>query len=103
MKIPQGLVVKDSSKVCKLKKSLYDLKQASREWNHRLTSFLELLRYQQSKSDYSLFSKKAFGKLTFIPIYVDDLLLAGDDDAKIQQIKLHLDREFSIKDLGNAK
>jgi hypothetical protein len=45
IKIPQGLDVKDDTSVCRLKKSLYGLKEASREWNHRLSSFLAQLGY----------------------------------------------------------
>ena len=79
------------------------MKQASREWNHRLTSFLIQLGFKQSKSDYSFFSIQASNKLIFILIYVDDLLFAGDDNEEIKDIKMQVDKEFSIKDLGNAK
>jgi hypothetical protein len=103
MTLPQGLDVQDTSNICQLRKSLYGLKQVSREWNHRLSSFLISFGYVQSKSDYSLFSKENQNSLTFILVYVDDLLLAGNDHSEIKEIKQQLDKEFSIKDLGNAK
>lgn len=60
-------------------------------------------RYIQSKSDYSLFTKITVVGLTCILVYVDDLVLAGDDIEEIQSIKRHLDSLFSIKDLGVLK
>ncbi|XP_074298897.1 uncharacterized protein LOC141629871 [Silene latifolia] len=63
MKIPQGLNVKGKNMVCKLQKSLYGLKQASKQWNAKLCQALRLKGYQQSKNDYSLFTKKTDGKL----------------------------------------
>jgi hypothetical protein len=103
LRLPQGLKIEDATLVCKLRKSLYGLKQASREWNHKLTTFLIDLGYLQSKSDHSLFSKQKLGKLTFILVYVDDLLVAGEDEEEIEDIKRELDQRFSIKDLGKAK
>jgi hypothetical protein len=87
MTLPQGLDVQDTSNICQLRKSLYGLKQVSREWNHRLSSFLISFGYVQSKSDYSLFSKENQNSLTFILVYVDDLLLAGNDHSEIKEIK----------------
>jgi hypothetical protein len=70
MKIPQGLEVHSTSTVCRLRKSLYGLKQVSREWNHKLTYFLISFGYKQSKFGYSLFSKHIGDKITFILVYV---------------------------------
>lgn len=57
MKVPPGLNVTDPNLVCKLTKSLYGLKQASRQWNAKLTTTLISSGYVQSKADYSLFTK----------------------------------------------
>jgi hypothetical protein len=56
MQIPDGVHCDKSNQVCKLQKSLYGLKQASRKWNERLTSLLLREGYVQSTADYSLFT-----------------------------------------------
>ena len=89
--------------VRKLQKSLYGLKQASGQWNEKLTLVLTAYGFVQSKADYSLFTKHfAFG-LTAILVYVDDLVLTGDELTKITSIKGLLDEKFSIKDIANMK
>lgn len=103
MELPQGLQVSNSSVVCKLDKSLYGLKQASRQWNAKLTESLISCGYSQSRSDYSLFTKKSPSGFTAILVYVDDLVMTGDDISEINQVKQYLDNRFSIKDLGKQK
>ncbi|CAL0300245.1 unnamed protein product [Lupinus luteus] len=100
MKMPQGLKVSDNSKVCKLQKSLYGLKQASRQWNVKLSTVLINNGYNQSKSDYSLFTKHFMHCFTAILVYVDDLILARNDLKEINFVKHLLHKNFSIKDLG---
>ena len=56
MEVPEGLHVKEK-KVCKLNKSLYGLKHASRQWLAKLVHALQQQNFQQSKYDYSLFIK----------------------------------------------
>ena len=56
MKLPPGFQVITPNKVCKLKKSLYGLKQAPRCWFAKLSAALKVYGFQQSYSDYSLFS-----------------------------------------------
>lgn len=86
--------------VCKLTKSLYGLKQASKQWFAKLLQELLTQGYKQSKSDYSLFTKRTQHTLTILAVYVDDIILTGNDRKEIQQIKQHLDKTFSINDLG---
>jgi hypothetical protein len=100
MKLPPGLDSFDSSLVCKLSKSLYGLKQASRQWNIKLTSTLKASGFIQSKSDYSLFSKHTDVGFVAVLVYFDDLVLAGSDSTAIATLKQDLQNAFSIKDLG---
>ncbi|GKB02325.1 putative RNA-directed DNA polymerase, partial [Tanacetum coccineum] len=72
---PEGYTKALKGQVCKLNKSLYGLKQASRQWNHELTKFLISIRYVQSKHDYSLFVKTQGEDFTTVLVYVDDMLI----------------------------
>ncbi|GJW31648.1 putative RNA-directed DNA polymerase [Tanacetum coccineum] len=103
MKIPQGFLKEGETRVCRLRKSLYGLKQASRNWYHKFTSFLLTLNFKQSKADYSLFTYQKEEIYVAILIYVDDVIIVGNNTKKIHQIKKQLDDEFSIKDLGQLK
>lgn len=58
MKVPQGFGKQDDKRVCKLRKSLYGLKQASRNWYKKFTSFLKGLGFKQSVADHSHFCTK---------------------------------------------
>jgi hypothetical protein len=103
MKAPPGLTLDSPDLVCKLQRSLYGLKQASRQWNAKLTETLTSTGYIQSKADYSLFTKKTSLGYTAILVYVDDLVLGGTDINEINHLKALLDSKFSIKDLGSLK
>ncbi|CAJ2666297.1 unnamed protein product [Trifolium pratense] len=103
MKPPPGLPLAHPDLVCKLQRSLYGLKQASRQWNVKLTETLLSSGYIQSKADYSLFTKNTSTGFTAILVYVDDLVLGGTDIDEIHQLKALLDTKFSIKDLGSLK
>lgn len=89
-----------TNQVCKLSKSIYGLKQASRQWFAKLAQELLFLGYYQSKNDYSLFIKKQANDMTFIAIYVDDIIVTGNNPIEVTKVKEHLDSTFSIKDLG---
>lgn len=99
MKAPEGFSNPDQL-VCKLNKSLYGLKQASRQCFARLNEELLHKGYYQSKNDYSLFIKKIASNLTVVAVYVDDIILTGSDLDEILLLKQHLHDVFSIKDLG---
>jgi len=100
MKLPQGLVSDIPHAVCKLRKSLYGLKQASRQWYAKLAEVLYKRGYQHSENDYSLFFKKSADSAIFVAVYVDDILVTGTDEAEICDLKQYLDATFKIKDLG---
>lgn len=100
---PGSSFLKKSNQVCKLNKSLYGLKQASRQWFAKLTSVLLVDGYVQSKEDYSFFCKHIAGFSTLVILYVDDILVTGSHESEIRHLKQLLDINFTIKDLGHIK
>jgi len=78
MLVPQGITTSKPNQVCKLLKSLYGLKQASRKWYEKLTSLLIHHHYIQSTAGHSLFIKKTATSFTVLLIYVDDVIIVGD-------------------------
>ncbi|GLT39324.1 hypothetical protein SLA2020_135220 [Shorea laevis] len=103
MKIPQGFNCKDRGKVCRLRKSLYGLKQASRNWFAKFTKSLKDAGFVQSYADYSLFTFTNNQKFIAVLIYVDDIIITGNDPGGISTLKVYLHTKFSIKDLGPLK
>lgn len=103
MKPPEGYHKAKEGQVCKLKRSLYSLKQASRQWNQELSKFLLELGYIQSKHDYSMFVKIQGDDFTVLLVYVDDVLITGNCLQEIQSTKLALHDKFTVKDLGITK
>ncbi|RVW78960.1 Retrovirus-related Pol polyprotein from transposon RE1 [Vitis vinifera] len=94
---------KQCQKVCKLKKSLYGLKQSPRAWFRRFTKSMRAFGYRQSNSDHTLFLKKQHGKITTLIIYVDDMVVTGNDPEERKALQNYLSREFEMKDLGPLK
>ncbi|RVW70809.1 Retrovirus-related Pol polyprotein from transposon TNT 1-94 [Vitis vinifera] len=105
MDIPAGLeTTSNFNKVCRLRKSLYSLKQSPRAWFERFTKVVKGYGFVQCQSDHTLFMKHfPEGKLAIIIVYVDDIILTGDHEEKIDLLKKLLTKEFEIKDLGNLK
>ena len=85
--------------VCRLKKSLYGLKQSSRCWNSALDSHLKSMGFSQSQSDPCLYTQEG-EHTTYIGVYVDDMILAGKGEAELKTVKDALSSKFDIKDLG---
>ncbi|KAL0366923.1 UNVERIFIED_CONTAM: Retrovirus-related Pol polyprotein from transposon RE1 [Sesamum radiatum] len=94
--IPKGLV-------CELKRLLYGLKQASRQWNLELTSKLLAFGFLQSAHDHCLFIKPTEAGLIALLVYADDVLITCIFESKITEVKDFLHSAFTIKDLGPAK
>ncbi|KAL0453806.1 UNVERIFIED_CONTAM: Retrovirus-related Pol polyprotein from transposon RE1 [Sesamum latifolium] len=89
--------------VCKLNRSLYGLKQASRQWNAEFTAKVQAFGFVQSKHDHCLFSKISTKGMIILLVYVDDILITRNSESQIQEVKTYLNDQFSIKDLGVAK
>ena len=100
MKLPPGFRHSHPNKVCRLRKSLYGLKQAPRCWFKKLSDALLKFGFIQSYDDYSLFCYSRKGIQLCVLIYVDDLLISGNDSRMVQKFKEYLSKCFSMKDLG---
>ena len=97
---PLGFETHDrKTHVCKLKKALYRLKQASRTWYDRMDSFLMSLGFTKSKADSNLYFKIEDGRPVILLLYVDDLFLTCDEEL-ITDIGRRLATEFEMKYLG---
>lgn len=81
MELPPGCMIPEmhSRKVCRLKKSLYGLKQSPRAWFRRFTKSMKAFSYPQSNSNQTLFLKKQQGKIIALIVYVDDMVVTGND------------------------
>ena len=89
-------------KVCKLIKALYGLKQAPRQWFTKLTSSLKAYGFQQSRADYTLFTKLCpNGEFLTVLIYVDDMILTASSSHALDDLKNYLQSQFHMKDLGS--
>ncbi|MCO5609324.1 hypothetical protein L7F22_063550 [Adiantum nelumboides] len=88
MEQPQGYEdVKHPGYVCKLKKALYELKQAPRAWHARIVAYLVAIGFHMSNADHSLYVRKNENGIVIVCIYVDDLIIGGDNEGEIMHVK----------------
>ncbi|KAE8719078.1 hypothetical protein F3Y22_tig00109978pilonHSYRG00092 [Hibiscus syriacus] len=102
---PDGFkVAEKEDMVCKLEKSLYRLKQSPRQWYKRFDKFMIWQKYTRNKYDHCVYlCKLQDGSYIYLILYVDDMLIASRSQTEIVKLKTQLNREFEIKDLGEAK
>lgn len=93
----------NDTQVCLLKKSLYGLKQASRQWNRKLDNSLKGIGLTQSLLDPCIYYNVLNEVITFLAVYVDDLILFTNCTKTRSYIKNELFSNFEIKDLGEPK
>ena len=85
---PKGYVINGSEdKVYLLKNALYGLKQAPRAWYSRIYEYLSKLGFNRSISEPTLYVKQSNGDLMISSLYVDDLLVIGNDIALVKEFK----------------
>ena len=97
---PEGYQSETSHHACRLHKALYGLKQVPRAWFSKLSSTLIQFGFSATKCDSSLFTKFTAHSTTYILVYVDDLLITGDDATYISSLITNLNTIFALKDLG---
>lgn len=100
---PPGYKPKDPQLVCKLRKSIYDLRQASRNWFAKLSSALEDYGFKRCQIEHSLFVYEQGSTFLAALVYVNDIILAGNNADQCEQFKSYLNQCFHIKDLGKLK
>jgi hypothetical protein len=101
---PDGFHVGGPNVVCKLHKALYGLKQAPRAWYQTFSAALTAAGYVVSDADPSLFIlNKGDGDITYLLLYVDDILLFSQKMDNINKAKSLLKSNFAVKDLGEAR
>ena len=97
MKLPPGY--RKSGTVCKLKKCIYGLRQAPRQWNIMLSDFIKSLGFCRSQIDSCLYFHNIAGNLDILLIYVDDILISSTS-AHLEKLKHAFTSHFSMSDLG---
>ncbi|GJV10697.1 retrotransposon protein, putative, ty1-copia subclass [Tanacetum coccineum] len=103
MEQPEGFVnQKYPNRVCKLKCSIYGLKQASRQWNKRFDDEIKKFGFSQNADEPCVYLKASGSNVTFLILYVDDILIMGNSIPVLLDVKSHLGRCFAMKDLGEA-
>ncbi|GAB2295500.1 hypothetical protein Dimus_038360 [Dionaea muscipula] len=100
---PKGFTDKENTKkLCKLQRSIYGLKQASRSWNIRFDETIKTFDFIKNEDDPCVYRMVNGSSVDFLILYVDDILLIGNDVGMLQFTKLWLSKQFSMKDLGEA-
>uniref|UniRef100_A0A803PTI6 Reverse transcriptase Ty1/copia-type domain-containing protein n=1 Tax=Cannabis sativa TaxID=3483 RepID=A0A803PTI6_CANSA len=101
MEQPQGFEDKEKlDYVCKLEKSLYGLKQAPRAWYDKLKKTLLKWNFENSRANTSLFLLKTPKYVIMVLIYVDDIVITGNDTNELNWFIQNLHKTFALKDLG---
>ncbi|RVW90881.1 Retrovirus-related Pol polyprotein from transposon RE1 [Vitis vinifera] len=105
MEQPPGFVAQgESGLVCRLRRSLYGLKQSPRAWFGRFSSVVQEFGMLRSTADHSVFyHHNSLGQCIYLVVYVDDIVITGSDQDGIQKLKQHLFTHFQTKDLGKLK
>ena len=88
--------------VCKLKKSIYGLKQASRQWYLKFDMIVTANGFKENVVDQCIYMKVSGSSYIFLVLYVDDILLASNNSDLLSETKQLLSSHFDMKDLGEA-
>jgi hypothetical protein len=103
MKKPKVFVVNGKKEmVCKLKNSLYGLKQSPRMWYQKFDTYILALGFVRSRDDHYVYSKKFGNHFIYVMLYVVDMLLVGNNMEVIKEVKSQLSSRFDMKYIGVA-
>lgn len=106
LEIPEGLEYEKEikkTKVFKLEKAMYGLKISSNRWNKLFYEELKKLGLENDINEPCLFTWRKDGRVLILIFYVDDILLASNDNNKLEEVKQSLSKNFKMKDLGEPK
>lgn len=96
MDIPEGVVSSNKNQVCKLNKSLYGLKQASRQWNIKFDYFLKNFNFEPSSADPCVYKGIINNTLIFLGLYVDDGIILAETKEALDTVIHELNSSFDI-------
>ena len=99
---PEGFIEEGKEdKVYLLKKALYGLKQAPRAWYNKGDSYLTRQGFRRSVNEATLYVKVGENsKQVILSLYVDDMLVTGNDPQMLQNFKIEMEKMFEMSDLG---
>ena len=99
----EGFIAKNQEHmVCKLKRPIYGLKQASRSWNIKFDQAIKSFGFEQNLDELCVYKRHRDNVVMFLVIYVDDILLIGNDVGVMSSVNVWLSSQFDMKDLGMA-
>ena len=97
---PEGFIAKgQEKKVCRLQKSIYRLKQASRSWNLRFDQAVKSFRFLQSPDEPCVYKRCNGNVVVSLILYINDILLIENDVGTLSSVKVWLLGQFDMKDL----
>ncbi|GKB53103.1 retrotransposon protein, putative, ty1-copia subclass [Tanacetum coccineum] len=100
---PEGFIDPNHPrKVCKLQRSIYGLKQESRSWNKRFDEKIKRFGFDQNLDEPCVYQKASRSNVTFLILYVDDIIIMGNHIPSLQSVKDYIGKCFAMKDLGEA-
>jgi hypothetical protein len=103
MKQPEGfLTPAQKSMVCRLRKSLYGLKQVPKQWHEKFDRILTLADFVVNEADTCVYYQFVGGKGVILCLYVDDILIFWTSIDVINDVKSFLSQNLDMKDLGKA-
>ena len=101
MRMPPGMPSYDArgrKLAVKLRRSLYGLKQAGREWGLLLSGFLKQWGFEQSSIDVCMYTYEASGSILWLLVWVDDTVIVDNDPSLRERFVSDLGKRFPIED-----